>query len=216
MEILGLTFIVLLNVGISWWNCYAVGTAWKDVHTTGSGWMKAVLWSGAIQSVVGFSMAILVVLLFGGGGLMAAVGWVDAETYHYMVEFGTSLWYLAIIVPALGSGYIVTAHSLMMAFKYRDFGSMATAGWNVYASINNTVHAIRGIGGAVNTVAEFAIGMLDSGSSSNSKKGGGLIVVVMVIMSIVGGAMLAYSLIKKYANQTESYAEKFAKENGYM
>jgi hypothetical protein len=65
MEALLLILLLVLNVVISVWNCYAVGTAWKDVQAFGGTWDKVLAWSGIIQSGVGFSMPVLLVLAYG-------------------------------------------------------------------------------------------------------------------------------------------------------
>lgn len=44
MNELLLFLLILLNVAIATWNCYAVGTAWKDTMATGGWFNKLVLW----------------------------------------------------------------------------------------------------------------------------------------------------------------------------
>ena len=46
MEMLILVIVLIINVAISIWNCYATGRAWRDVMALGSTWQKFILWSG--------------------------------------------------------------------------------------------------------------------------------------------------------------------------
>lgn len=204
-----LTLIILLNVAISIWNCYAVGTAWKDTMSIGGAFNKLLLWCGVIQSSVGFSLPILLGLTWTSvtylsGGEKPYLSPMEVEEVWEVVM---NLWYVAVIFPILGSGLAIWAHSLRVVYQRRDFGSFATAGWNSYAQIHNTVSAIQNLGGAFGNIGEFFSKAL--GGKGDSKEKLVILVLMLVILSIVGGFMIAFALVRHFAAETESRIEEY-------
>jgi len=224
MDGLLLIGILLLNVGISIWNCYAVGTAWKDVMAMGGGFLKLVLYSAVVQSAIGFSLPILLALAWVATKVLGMPGTDDAgnPTPPYMSpeeirsfwEAIMSLWYVAIILPCLGSGYIITGHSLYVAYQRRDFASIATAGWNTFASINNTIGAVRNLGGAFGNVGEFIGSAMSAGGSGKdaAKLKAVILLFVLVIVALMLGTMIAVGLVRYFASRTESRIEQYAEQ----
>ena len=207
MDGLLLTLLLLLNVLISVWNCYAVGTAWKDTMALGGWFEKLLLWCGIIQSGVGFSMPILLVLAYSSVAYLTSG--VDptlspAEGAEVMQAI-FSLWYVAVIFPILGSGLAIWAHSVREAYKRRDFGSIAVAGWNSYAQIHNTVSAVNNLGGALGNVGSLFKG-------GGDKKGA--LVIAIVAIALVGGFMIAFGLVRYFANRTQSVVEEYGQSLG--
>lgn len=205
--------ILILNVFISVWNCYAVGSAWKDTMAIGGWFNKLLLWSGVIQSGVGFSMPILIVLTWGTVSFLttgAHPKLTPAEGQE-MMQAVLSLWYIAIIFPILGSGLAIWAHSLREAYRRRTFGSFAVAGWNSYAQIHNTVSAINGLGGAFGNVGEF-FGKAMSGKGDGKGKAA-ILVILLVILSLVAGFMIAFGLVRYFANKVDSRIEQYGRES---
>jgi hypothetical protein len=202
--------ILLLNVCISVWNCYAVGTAWKDTMTMGSTFNKVVLWSAVIQSGVGFSMPILLGLTFGSMAFLTsgAEPYLSQQEAKEVVTAVMNLWYVAVIFPILGSGLAIWAHSLRVAYQQRDFASIATAGWNSFAQIHNTLSAINNLGGAFGNIGEFFGEALDGKDDVKTKLA--ILVVLLVILSLVAGFMIAFGLVRYFARNTESRIEEFA------
>ena len=84
-----------------------------------SGLNRVLVWCAAIQSSVGFSQILIVVLGFAA----YAGGYLDKQYFSAAV----SLWYLLIIIPALGSGLIITIHSLVQAWRERSIASMGAS-----------------------------------------------------------------------------------------
>lgn len=215
MEAVILFLVLGLNILISIWNCYAVGTAWKDTMAFGTKFDKVILWSGIIQSGVGFSMPILIVLAYGSIAYFTSgeQPQLTPEEAKQMIQWIFSLWYLAVIFPILGSGLAIWAHSLRIAFKNRDFASIATAGWNTFAQIHNTISAINNIGGAFSDVKSLFNSLSDSKGDSNSNKG--IFVFFLVIFALVAGFMIAFSLVRYFANKTHSRIEEYADTKKY-
>lgn len=209
MDALILFAILTLNVLISIWNCFAVGSAWKDTMALGGWFNKTILWSAIIQSGVGFSMPILIGLAYLSVGLMTG-GEEPALTMaegQQIIEWIFSLWYVAVIFPILGSGFAIWAHSLREAYRRRDFPSIATAGWNSFAQINNTVSAVQNLGGALGNVGELFRVL---GKSKGDGKGqAAILVIILVIIALVGGFMIAFGLVRYFAKRTESRLEQY-------
>lgn len=193
-----------------------VGTAWKDTQAFGSTFDKVVLWSAVIQAGIGFSMPILLGLSYASIAYMTsgAEPYISIEEGKQFMEWLFSLWYVAIIFPALGSGFAIWAHSLRVAFKRRDFGSIAAAGWNSFAQIHNTISAVNNLGGALNNVGSLFSSLGDSKGDGKGKLA--VLAIVLVVLSLVAGFMIAFGLVRYFANKTESRIEEYAKEKQYI
>lgn len=213
MEMLLLLGVLILNVLISIWNCYAVGTAWKDTMTMGGGFNKLLLWCGIIQSGVGFSMPILLVLAVGAGAFLTTgeTPTLTPAEAKEMMQAIFNLWYIAVIFPILGSGLAIWAHSLREAYQRRDFASIATGGWNTYAQIHNTISAVNNLGGAFGNVGEF-FGKALSGKGDGKGKLA-ILVILIVVISLVAGFMIAFGLVRYFANKANSRIEEFQRSD---
>jgi len=192
-----LYFLLLLNLAISWLNCWSVGRMWHEARALG-GFPRLLAWSGAIQAAIGFSSVI---------GF--ALGFI-AHTFGYLppqaAKAAASLWYLLIIVPALGTGLIITVHSWIVAFRERSLLNMGAAAYNTFAQLHNMYSAIDGIGDAWKVVGE-----LFEGDSDDAKTKVILAAVVLVVLALLGGVLLAYTLVRKYAATSPLPAPDFAK-----
>jgi hypothetical protein len=209
MDAVLLVGVLILNVLISIWNCYAVGTAWKDTMAMGTTFEKVLLWSGVIQSGVGFSMPILILLGLGfvaiaTGGAEPALTTAEATE---LLEGMFSLWYIAVIFPILGSGLAIWAHSVRTAFRERDLGSFAVAGWNSYAQVHNTLSAMNNLGGAFGDVGKLFGSAL--GGKGDGKGKLVALVIVLVIIALVAGFMIAFSLVRYFAGREQSRIEQY-------
>lgn len=213
MEMLLLIGLLALNVAISWWNCYAVGTSWKDVMAMGNWFDKTVLWSGAIQSAVGFSMPILLVLAYGSVAVLTSgqPPYLTPEEGRQFMDGIFSLWYLAVIFPVLGSGLAIWAHSLRVAYQRRDFASIATAGWNSYAQISNTLNAYQHLGGAFNSVGKLFSGALSSKDSGKdaAKAKLAILAIIIVVLAIAAGVIITFTLVRYYMRTSQSRLEEY-------
>lgn len=200
MSTIFLVLLILLNVGIAWWNCYAVGSVWKDTMAFGSRFEKALLYSGAVQSTAGFSVPILlfvtwvVTLLLQTGDTPA-----PPEQINAIWAFVMNLWYVAIIIPVVGSGFIIWGHSMREAWKNRDLGSVAVAGWNTFAQVSNTVSMFNNLGPAINSVFK---------ESKNSNVW--LLGLMIVVVALLSSVLLTAKLIQYYAAKAPSRIAEMA------
>ncbi len=179
-----ITFVILLNLGISFWNARACGQAWDESKAIG-GWLHFVTWSALVQSVIGFSMAYVAVI----GGIAAGAGLLPPKAVHALF----SLWYLAIIFPLLGSGIALTIQSWIVAYRERSLLSMGVAGWNTYAQVSNTMDAMGGVSEALGKVGEFFDS--DDEVQATAVK---LAVVALFMASIGGGALTTWTIVSRY------------------
>ncbi|QBQ74805.1 hypothetical protein BcepSauron_425 [Burkholderia phage BcepSauron] len=186
-----LVLLLVLNFGISWWNCYAVGGIWNESKGVG-GFSRVLAWSAAIQSVVGFSSVFGFIM----GAVLYKFGYLPATA----AQAAMNLWYLLIIFPALGSGLIITIHSWIVAYRERSLLSMGGAAYNSFAQAYNMYNAFQNVGGAFSGVKDF-FGDVDLFDSDDPKAAIALLVIGLVIASILSGGVLTFILIRKYANR---------------
>ena len=213
MDSLLLILILTLNIAISIWNCYAVGVAWKDVKAMGSGFDKILLWSGIIQSGVGFSMPILLGLAYGSVAFLTSgeSTTLTPDQGQRVLEAIFSLWYIAGIFPILGSGLAIWAHSVRTAYERRDFTSIVAAGWNTFAQIHNTIDAFQNIGGALGNIGELFSGALES--DSDDAKGKIITAVFLIVLiALASGFVIALGLVRYFSRTSESRIEAHAKD----
>jgi len=208
MDGLLLMLLLALNIGIGVWNCYVVGVSWKDVIALGGTWEKALLWCASIQSVVAFSLPILLALSAATVAYLSAgeEPRMTAEDAKLFMEWVTSLWYVGIIVPCLMSGFMITVYSVREAVRRRDLASGGVAAWNVAAQAYNTISALNNIGGALTNVGslfDFAL----KGGDGKAKLA--KLAIVLVILSIMLGAIVTFALIRHFAKNALSQAEGF-------
>lgn len=133
-----LAVLWLINFGISFWNARVVGLMWAESKFAG-GFVRLLAWSGAVMSACGFIWCYAIIEAFVGH-------WIAPDMVTTDVMQGIfALSYLAIIFPVLGSGFVITGHSMYQAWVRRDLPSMGVAAWNGFAQVHNTYQAFRGV-----------------------------------------------------------------------
>jgi hypothetical protein len=176
--------IILLNLFISWWNCKSSGAVWHEAKKVG-GFMRVLVWCGAIQAAIGFSSVIMLFLAFGA--------YATGNLSQQYAEAAFSLWYLLIIIPAIGTGLIITIHSLITAWRERSIANMGVAAWNTFATGMNLYNAASDIPNAFDKVGD-----LFKGDKDDQKVA---LVFLIVIVALAGGAFITAMLIRHYAKQ---------------
>lgn len=179
-------FVLLaLNFGVSWLNCWAVGGVWIESKALG-GFPRVLAWCGAIQAAIGFSGVIGFVL----GAIALQLGVLPKSA----ASGAAGLWYLLIIVPALGTGLIITIQSWLVAFRERSLANMGVAAYNTLAQAHNMAGAVRGVGDAFGAVSSLF-------SRDDDDDAVAMLAIVLVVMALAGGAVLAAVLIRRYAGR---------------
>lgn len=185
-----------LNVGISFWNAYAVGNAWVEAKHAG-GWRRFVTWMGAIMAASGFTWCSLILF-----GLLAnAVGWLNDYSFEVLLNAG----YVLIIPPVLFAGYAIMLDSWQRAYRERTLANGGVAAWNTFANIHNTYNAVEGFGDAFGKVFDAFFG------GKNKKDGDslqGMLVLFLLAIAIGFGTMLTYAIINRYAGRDEALPMK--------
>lgn len=185
MEAVLIALGLLLTLGLSYWNARVCGQVWVEANALG-GWIRAVVWSGAVQSAIGFSALLLLLL----GVIMSALGVLPAS----MMSGMASLWYLLVIIPVLLTGWVITVHSWISLARDRSLINLAATGWNTYASISNTYGAVQGVGSAWGNVKE----MIPDVDSEDIQGAAWIAILAAVIVSLVGGAVITWAIIKAH------------------
>lgn len=186
MSIAILVLLLAFNCVISFLNARSVGRVWVDSKVIG-GWIQFLAWCGAIQAAIGFSSAFLFVFAL----IAFKVGYLNADAMQAVI----SLWYLLIIVPAIGTGLAITIESWIVAFRERSFMNIGVAAYNTFAQIRNMYDAVSSIPSAFNKLSNFASGWSDDDEGNPFWK----IVVPLVLLALFSGIILTYVIVQKYA-----------------
>lgn len=181
MSMLLFVGLILLNLVISWWNAKVCGTYWSESKKLG-GFVRVMMWCGVIQSAIGFSMALVVIEVLGASHL----GYLSPKA----AEAAFSLWYLAVIIPCIGTGLIITVHSWVVAWRTRSWGDAGVAAWNTFASGSNIYNAANG---GVSTALD-KVGDLFKGNDNKQAQ----LVIALVLLSLVGGVLITMWLVGVY------------------
>jgi hypothetical protein len=191
MNFLLLGLVWLLNLGISFWNAYAVGKSWAEAKAVG-GWPRVMCWAGAVMSASGFTWCYLLLLALGA--------------YHFeaisqdQLAGALSLGYVLLIPGILLSGLVITLDSWARAFRQGGFLNYGVAIYNTYAQVHNTFSAIKNFGDALGGVRNLFAG----GRSSNDRDEtpGWLVVVLLVAVALAAGILTTTFIIWKMAART--------------
>ena len=194
--------VLLLNLGLSAWNAYAVGLAWVETKHAG-GWPRFMAWMGAIMSASGFSWCYLLILAFIAHGL----DWLN----DYYLGVALKAGYVLLIPGILFSGLMITLDSWARAYRSRRILDIGAAAWNTYAQIHNTYHAIKDFDSAFGSVIDAFSGK--GSKSANGKDGTALVLVfVLVLVALLSGVLTTAVIINRVAgNQrlaTDADAQK--------
>jgi hypothetical protein len=187
LSILAALALLAFNIVISYLNARAVGPVWRQRHT--ADWLSwGLIWSAAIQATIGFSMPILV----GEVAILHVLGLIGPA----VIKATFSLWYLGVIVPVIGTGLIITVHSIVTAWRERNFVNIATAGYNTAATASNLAQMPSGIGSALSNLFDSE----DVGSAFF------LVALLLAALALLGGGFLTYAVIDHYAQRELAYA----------
>jgi hypothetical protein len=188
-------FVVLvLNFGISWLNARTCGRAWEESKAIG-GAIRLLVWCGAIQSAIGFSAIFLLPLIFAAHAIFP-----EYFTDPYLGG-AFNLWYVTIIFPALGSGFLITIESWIVTYRERRLMNVGVAAYNTLAQIHNTMGAVNSLGPAFRSVGKMFASVA---TGRGDLKGKATILVIVIAVTVVAialcaGIMLTAALIRRYA-----------------
>ncbi len=181
-----LTFLVVLNFAISWFNAWSTGKSWAESKAFG-GFPRLLAWCGAIMSASGFTWCYLVIVS------LVAQKWIPAKYAEAIFRIG----YLTIIIPVIGTGIVITVQSWMTFWRNRTLLNGGVAAWNTFADVYNIYTACRAIPESLSFLKDLAKGSDDDDSGVNAK----LIkwAIILAILCIVGGALTTTAIIRSTA-----------------
>jgi hypothetical protein len=185
-----LLFVLILNFGVSWANAISCGRAWEESKAVG-GTLRLLVWSGAINSAIGFSSVMMFPLT-----MMAHNLWPDILT-NQDTRAIFDLWYLTIIFPALGTGFIIMIESWNAAYRTRSLSNMSRATYNTLVQTHNTMRSVDNFGSAFKSVGSLFSGKGDARGKAI------LLMVVIVVLALCAGAILTATLIHRYAGTVD-------------
>ena len=203
--LLGLNFI------ISWSNASYVGRYWSESKEVGGSFRRHVV-CGYIMAVAGFTMVYGCILLLISPYVMQATGKFDPEVIADFESLASDILYLLVAVPIVLSGIRIWLTSLKAAFEKRTFSYIATAGWNSYAQIHNTISLARNAPSAFGRIVEAFGG--GKKSRRSSKKGSEYIILLaifVVVLAIVGGYLTADAIMRKADQEYDGFDVAYRK-----
>lgn len=167
-----LLFLILIwNFGVSCLDAYMAGVGWRGAQ----GFFKIVLVAAIVMSLCGF-IEVTTILL---GFIATAFHWLPPAAMQALV----SLTLLLIMVPALGSGLIITIFSIQQAMKTRSFGDIATATYNTAAMANNVYEMGKSAPSLFENVSKF----FDSDDDESAGAQTAVLLILLAGMVIAGG-----------------------------
>lgn len=179
------SIIMVVNLFIAWANTRACGLMW-DASKQGSLWPRLVLWSGIIQSAIGFTLAYYCVIVM----IAMATGRYPPALARYSGDVLT----IGIAVPMLGSGLILTIQAWKSFLADKSLGNGLAAAWNTGAQVNNTVELGKGV--------FESIGDLFSSRDKDNQQGQLIMLaVLLVVVAALLGAITTALLVQHYIRQ---------------
>ena len=182
---MALAFILcLVNLGISFWNARVTGQCWAESKAVG-GWIRILVWCGAIQAAIGFSSVYIFLL----STVCVITGILLASTLSAV----NALFYLLIIIPALGTGLIIMIQSWISLYRERSLANLGGAAWNTFAMAYNTYNAVTSIGQAVDIVSNQFGGMHNDDDDDSDDR-----IILLVVFALLAGILTTYVIVRRY------------------
>jgi hypothetical protein len=204
--------LFFLNFGISWFNAWSVGKCWCESKSVG-GLARLTAWCGAVMAAVGFTWCALVVAFVINSRLPEGCKLPDKYAEGFF-----ALGYLAIILPCIGSGIVITLQSWALAWKERNWANFGVAGWNTGADVYNVYSAIENIPDCITLLADIFKGGDDDDEDSDGRGRILLIMVVVALACICCGilltAVIIYRTARKVSNEEMYRAQQFKPNYG--
>lgn len=176
--------MIVINIGISVFNAWSVGRSWLEAKMEG-GWARFMAWMIAVMAAVGFTWSYLA-----GVALVCEVFELLPPEY---IKGMFSLGYLAIIIPAIGSGLAITLQSWAVFWKNRTVANGAVAGYNTFAQIYNMYEFASALPDLLSSVGDMFTSSEDDDDDVSSRLI--VIAVALAIGSIALGILTARAII---------------------
>lgn len=185
MSDFAIILLLLVNGAISFWNAKEAGKVWAEAQSLG-GWIQTVTWCTVIQSALGFSYIYVYFL--------STLAYKIHVLSYSTISIVYDLSFLVIILPLVGTGFIMTIESWIQAKREPSLLSLGIAGWNTFASVYNAYHVIQDFGPAFNNVKNF-FGDFSVDSDDDDKFN----IIVIVAVALLAGVITTMVIVQRYA-----------------
>ena len=140
-----LAAVLVLDFVLSLWNAYASGVTWGLLRgQPGHSFSKACAVAGLGLAFAGMAYATTIVLSW----LAFEVGFLAIWDLLYLVSFDLIVFGAMII----GFGLLITVQSIAIAYRQRNFGSIAIATWNTFSEVWDIATYVQGFQTAATVV----------------------------------------------------------------
>ncbi|HSX02225.1 MAG TPA: hypothetical protein VLI05_02820 [Candidatus Saccharimonadia bacterium] len=185
-----MVLLIIVNGAISTFNAWYVGNVWPERQEMP--WpLRWVVYASVTMSACGFTWCYLMAV----GLATEALRSNQLPVLHYVNDIPPSainalmsLGYLAIILPVIGSGLVITAHAWSVAWRRRSFSNVAVAGWDSFAQIYNVIEAVEFIPEALSSVVNFF--------RSDDEEDWGYWVLVALLVLLIGGVLTTSLIVR--------------------
>ncbi len=142
-----LVITLVLDFVFSLWNAYASGSSWVLVRNQpGQLFAKTCAVVGVALGFVGVSYVLIIVISY----VALLVGVLAIGEFLFLVAFD----FLIFGAMIIGFGLVITAQSIAIAYRQRNYGSIAVAAWNVFSEIWDISIYAEGFRDAAGTVTD--------------------------------------------------------------
>lgn len=207
MTLLLTMMLLALNFFISWSNASYVGRYWSESKEVG-GSFRAYIICGYVMAIAGFTMVYGYILLMVTPIILQTQD-VSPELIERFVQLSADLIYLLVGGLTVCSGARIWLQSLRNAWERQSVSHFATAGWNSFAQIHNTINYARNAPSAFGRVVDALFGGKKSRSKS-SKKNDALVAylaIALVALAIFGGYFTADYIMKRADANYDMFAD---------
>lgn len=171
--------MLLLNLMICLWNCYAIGKSWIYTRQIG-GFAHIANWMGYLMTVAGLCFCILIPEAL----IAREFEWISARAAEVLVKAG----YVVFGGVIVFAGLFVWVDSVAHAVKDRSLTSVASAGWNSFAQASNMIDYARNVQDCSGDVLAFFSS--DDGHDDNSHT----LVALLFLLAVAGGWLIAHAI----------------------
>jgi hypothetical protein len=140
-----LAAIVIFDFVVSLWNAYSSGVIWGLLRNqAGHGFEKVCAVAGLGLAFAGMAYSTTIILSW----VALQIGFIAIWDFLYLVSFD----FLVFGAMIIGFGLLITVQSIVIAYRQRNFGSIAIASWNTFAEVWDIATYVQGFQAAATTV----------------------------------------------------------------
>ena len=140
-----LAAIIVFDFVVSLWNAYSSGVIWGLLRNQpGHTFEKICAIAGLGLAFAGMAYSTTIILSW----VALEVGFLAIWDFVYLVSFD----FLVFGAMIIGFGLLITVQSVAIAYRQRNFGSIAIAAWNTFAEVWDIATYVQGFQTAAQVV----------------------------------------------------------------